>query len=200
MMGKPPVFKEIIDEYLRQVAYLEPREEIGRSLGIAVIEGGYRIPFFHRTYTIAAEVVTDENGKSATHAVSVILCKYILMCPNRPSEDVSLITYKDFKDAAPYAGGFSDTAKRPICEKYSNNINMLKQRSLDLGGKIFPTEVACQLAMRFEALPKVSIVLMFHDADEDFPAQATLLFQNNAASYLDMECLAMIGGALAHYL
>lgn len=52
----------------------------------------------------------------------------------------------------------------------------------------------------FEALPKVPIVLLFHEADEDFPAQATLLFQNNAASYLDMECLTMIGGALAHYL
>ena len=43
-------------------------------------------------------------------------------------------------------------------------------------------------------------LLLFNDADEEFPAQATILFQKNAASYLDMECLAMIGGSLAHRL
>jgi hypothetical protein len=35
------------------------------------------------------------------------------------------------------------------------------------------------------------------DADKNFPAQCTLLFQRDAASYLDMECLAMVGATLA---
>jgi hypothetical protein len=46
----------------------------------------------------------------------------------------------------------------------------------------------------------VRIYLIFNDADEDFPADCSLLFEKQAASYLDMECLAMIGMVLAQRL
>jgi hypothetical protein len=52
----------------------------------------------------------------------------------------------------------------------------------------------------FEALPRVRIYLIFNDADEDFPADCSLLFEKQAAKYLDMECLAMIGMVLAERL
>ncbi|MBG0779148.1 MAG: DUF3786 domain-containing protein, partial [Desulfotignum balticum] len=37
-------------------------------------------------------------------------------------------------------------------------------------------------------------------SDEDFPADCSLLFEKQAAQYLDMECLAMIGMVLAQLL
>ena len=49
----------------------------------------------------------------------------------------------------------------------------------------------------FEALPRVRIYLIFNDADENFPADCSLLLEKQAAKYLDMECLAMIGMVLA---
>jgi hypothetical protein len=52
----------------------------------------------------------------------------------------------------------------------------------------------------FEALPRVRIYLIFNDADEDFPADCSLLFEKQAAQYLDMECLAMIGMVIAERL
>jgi glycosyltransferase involved in cell wall biosynthesis len=42
--------------------------------------------------------------------------------------------------------------------------------------------------------------VMFNDADEDFGSQSTVLFQKNATSFLDMECIAMAGGILASWL
>jgi hypothetical protein len=53
---------------------------------------------------------------------------------------------------------------------------------------------------RFEALPRVPLLLLFIDEDEDFPAQCTLLFQRRAEKFLDMECLAIIGWLLADTL
>jgi hypothetical protein len=199
-MKKAPVFDEILKDYLYKVAHLETRENLAESLGISDDGERYRISFFGRQYTITENNILNTDGRNATHAVSVILCKYLLMCPEQPSEDFSLVTYKDFKDAAPYTGGFRNTSERPIALKFTNNIKELEKRCLELGGEHFATEVSCQLAMRFMALPKVPIILLYNDADDEFPAQATLLFEKNAASYLDMECLAMIASALAHYL
>jgi hypothetical protein len=42
--------------------------------------------------------------------------------------------------------------------------------------------------------------MMFDDLDEEFPAQCSLLFQDRAPAYLDMECLAMLGMVLASWL
>ncbi len=200
MTEKAPVFDKIIKDYLRQVALIEAKEEMAASLGVSVINDGYTIPFFKNTYTITTDRIIDADGETAGHAIAVILCKYLLLCPNLPSNDFSLVTYKDFKDANPYVGGFRNTVERPIEGYFENCLPKLEKRCLDLGGHPFATEVSCELAFKFQALPQVPVFLLFNDADEDFPAQATLLFQKSAASYLDMECLAMIGSSLAYRL
>jgi hypothetical protein len=197
---KAPVFDKIMKDYLHQVALIENKKGMCISLGITVTNDGYKIPFFNRTYTITTDRIIDADGKTVNHAIAVILCKYLLLCPNLPSNDSSLVTYKDFKDASPYVGGFRNTAENLIAGYFENCLPQLEKRCLDLGGHPFVTEVSCQLAFKFQALPNVPIVLLFNDADEDFPGQATLLFQKNADSYLDMECLAMIGAALAYRL
>jgi hypothetical protein len=76
-------------------------------------------------------------------------------------------------------------------------MDKLERQCRALGGRPWDTDVSCQLAFQFRALPRVPVFLLFNDADEDFPAQCTLLFQRDAASYLDMECLAMVGATLA---
>jgi Domain of unknown function (DUF3786) len=52
----------------------------------------------------------------------------------------------------------------------------------------------------FTAKEDTAGTLGITDADEDFPAQATLLFQKDTASYLEMECLALIGGSPVRFL
>ena len=54
--------------------------------------------------------------------------------------------------------------------------------------------------MQFDALPKIPVLMLFNDIDEEFPAQSTVLFERRAENYLDMECLAMVGMLLFEYL
>lgn len=197
MAEKAPVFDQIKKDYLRQVEALEGAPNIAEALGITAGETTWRIPFFDRTYTVTPHAVSDETGKEANHITWVVVCKYLLLCPESPSEDASLVTYKDFKDAVPYVTGFRNTASRPISAHFEGAVEALEQQCHAIGGQPFATDVSCELAFRFQALPRVPVVLLFNDADEDFPAQATLLFQQNASTYLDMECLAMVGSTLA---
>ncbi|MCA1785277.1 MAG: DUF3786 domain-containing protein [Desulfobacteraceae bacterium] len=60
--------------------------------------------------------------------------------------------------------------------------------------------MSCDLSYMFEALPRVRVYLVFNDADEDFPADCSLLFEKQAPRYLDMDCLAMIAMVLAEQL
>jgi len=56
------------------------------------------------------------------------------------------------------------------------------------------------LSYEFNALPRIALLLLFNDGDEEFPAKCTVLFQRHAEYYLDPESLAMTGACLAKYL
>ena len=200
MEQKSPVFEKILKDYLMQIAALKDTARFGDVLGVSREAGQYGIPFFNKLFVIGTDNIRDHEGGEPKHATSVILCKYILLCPDRPDRDETLVTYKDFRDAAPYIGGFKNTAERPIARHFEGGLETFEKKCLDLGGRPFQTEVACQCAYRFQALPRVPLFLLFNDADEDFAAQCTVLFHKSAASYLDMECIAMLGGTLASWL
>jgi len=200
MAEKAQVFETILKDYLAQVTEIKARHRLEVSLGIRASNEAFEIPFFNRTYTITTTSIKDNDGARANHSVAVILCKYLLLCPQNPESRETLVTYKDFRDAAPYVIGFRNTAERPIAHSFSGNTALLEKRCRGLGGEPFKTEVACDLAFRFDALPRIPIILFFNDADEDFSAGCTLLFQQDAEAYLDMECIAMAGSALAAWL
>lgn len=61
-------------------------------------------------------------------------------------------------------------------------------------------EISYDLSMQFSVLPRLSLLLLFNDADEEFPAQCTILFQKHAVFYLDPESLIMTGILLARKL
>jgi hypothetical protein len=54
--------------------------------------------------------------------------------------------------------------------------------------------------MEFTALPKIKLLLLFNDSDDEFPASCSVLFQKQAEEYLDPESLIMIGIAFTNRL
>jgi len=200
MTERAPVFDKIIADYLQQVAALDDRARLSGTLGIETNPNGFTVPLFNQSISVTPDGIFEERSAPPSHSASVLVCKYLLLCPDTPQTDHTPVTYKDFKDAAPYVGGFKNTVEIPIARVFSGRVERLEAACLALGGRPFDTDVSCQLAYGFQALPRVPVVLIFHDADDDFPAQCTLLFRKNAAGYLDMECLAMIGGILANRL
>ena len=76
----------------------------------------------------------------------------------------------------------------------------LHQAAAGLGGQAPTDSFPHDLALAIPALPKVPLLLLFTDADDEFPAACSVLFERRAAAYLDMECLAMLGMQLARRL
>jgi hypothetical protein len=132
--------------------------------------------------------------------VSVILCKYLLLCPLIEPLGGNWLSYKDFKDAAPLIQAFSNTVTQPIAETFSNRLAELNVAGNKIGGYPPTDEYPYDLAMQFDALPKIPILLLFNDKDDEFPAQCSVLFEKRAEKFLDMECLAMVGMRFFEYL
>jgi hypothetical protein len=158
------------------------------------------VPLFGIDHRVTPRGVRGHGDRRPSHAVGVILFKYLLMCPASEPTGTDWVTYKDFKDAAPFVGGFFNTAEKPIAEAFAGRLPELENACRKLNGHPAAMGVISDLVMHFSALPKVPLMLLFNDRDEDFPASATLLFERGAGHFLDMECLAMVGMVLARWL
>ncbi len=193
------VFQQIAKDYLAEIARLDwqPRAE---RLGAASSQQELGIPLFGRTYRLTREGIFDPQGNRPSHAVSVVLCKYVLLCPDNPSRMGDWVTFKDFKDAAPFAGAFRNNVERSLANHFSSRLSDLDSVCTELGGFVPQTDLSYELIRQFRALPRVDLRLLFNDQDEEFPAESTLLFPDNGSQYLDMECLAILGWLLADLL
>ena len=110
------------------------------------------------------------------------------------------VSYKDFKDAAPLIHAFYNTVTHPIAETFSGRLKELEKAAKRIGGDTPADTFSYDLSLRFDALPKVPILLLFNDKDDEFPAQCSVLFEKRAEKFLDMECLAMVGMLFFHLL
>ena len=199
MPEKNTIFEENYQKYLDQVAKID-LALLPERLGVKVHDDEVVIPFFGNPYRISGKRIVGPDGRKAGYALSVILCKYLLLCPNHHPVADEWITYKDFKDAAPLIHYFSNNVQQAIAAHFSNRLPDLLSAAEKLGGRRPAIDVSYDFSACFDPLPRVPVLLVFNDADEEFPAQCSVLFEKRARNYLDMECLAMVGGALVQYL
>jgi len=199
MSLKSPIFEETYKNYLAQVAGIDLSSRAA-TLGIRLENEKALILLFGKPYRVSPLGVFDPSGQEPDHAVKVALCKYLLLCPETEPIGEEWVSYKDFKAAAPFVGGFINNTEKALVRHFSGSFDRLREAGQSLGGYPADLEVSYQLALRFEALPKIPILLLFNDEDEEFPAQGSLLFQKKAEGYLDMECLAILGWALTDAL
>jgi len=199
MAEKSQVFEQTYEDYLSQIAELD-FNFIADTLGAKIDGENIVIPFFGKPYRVSPRAITDPSGKQPHLSICVILCKYLLMCPLIEPLGGSWMAYKDFKDAAPLIHAFSNTVTRPIAETYSGRVAELQASGKKMGGYTPDEKFPYDLCMQFDALPKVPLLLLFNDQDDEFPAQCGVLFEKRTEKFIDMECLAMVGMMFFEYL
>jgi len=195
-----PVFDEIYERYLADISAID-LSLAGNRLGIEIVGETAIIPFYAIPHRVSGKGIINPRDKRPIHAVSVILCKYLLLCPDEaPPASSEWVKYNNFKDAAPFAGGFRNTAEQPIGKAFAGHLEDLKKACMALGGIPGEAPFRCDFAIRFPALPKLNLLMLFNDKDDEFSANCSILFEKHADAYLDMECLAMLGMMLAVWL
>ncbi|MEW5734100.1 MAG: DUF3786 domain-containing protein [Thermodesulfobacteriota bacterium] len=195
-MERNKVFGEIVEDYLAKVA-AAPKEPLAARLGFAKGPEGLAVDFLAEPYLVTPRGVLDAGGRTPHHAVSVTLFKYILLCPEDTPQKKDWVRYRDFADAAPFAVPFTENAEKPLAKAFSGDVAALAEAAAKLGGSRADIGVSADLCTVFPALPRVPVLLIYNDRDEEFPAQCSILFEQRAEKYLDMECLAMVGWLLA---
>jgi hypothetical protein len=199
MPDKSTVFEETYTNYLARIGGLDFKN-ITERLGAEVVGEELIVPFFGSPLRVSAAGISEPSGSRPNFSVCVILFKYLLLCPDHDPAEKDWVSFKDFKDSAPFAGAFFNYTEVPLAKYFSGRLKDLETACREIHGHPPAATFSYDLCMQFNVLPKIPVLLLFNDADEEFAAQCAVLFERRAEKYLDMECLAMVGMSLFEYL
>ena len=196
------VFQKHYEAYCERLTAIDLKAK-KNMLGLISSGKRYTIPFFNQRYLLSNEGITDEAGNvpqnRRDYMVSVILANYVLMCPDRFYFDPQWVSFKDFKKVSSFTNVnyFASDTEGAIEKHFSTRLDRLSVASIKAGGVYHKTDFPYDLSILFTALPRVSLLLLFNDGDDEFPAKCTVLFRKHSEFYLDPESLAMTGAFLA---
>lgn len=165
-------------------------------LGGRMGDGRMRLVMYGDEYAVSADGIRDSGGGRPAYEICVILSRYLLMCPDDAPAGADWVHFRDFKDSGPLRVYFANDVEGAIARCFTNRPDDLKRAARRLGGSPAPVDVACDLAIRFAALPRIPVVMLYNDVDAEFAASCSLLFESRAQIYLDPECVAMLGRQL----
>jgi hypothetical protein len=158
------------------------------SLGGRVLADGVSIAIFNEEWCVRGDGVYH-NGRRLDTTGSILVARYMLQGGTAEIRDIWL-PYRDLKDGAQFASFIRTHLEDKIARVFSKRADVLKVRMAALGARPYDGETSADLALVVSPLPKVPVLCLFRDRDEEFPASFQFLFDASAPAYLDLESLA----------
>ncbi len=105
------------------------------------------------------------------------------------------VSEKDIPGGAAFFRGPHTIPTHLITQKAANDPDRFKQTALSLGGQ--PLDMA-DAAFYFEITPQIPVAVLFWQGDEDFPAEARLLFDKNINAHLPLDIIFALAVEVCH--
>ncbi|HSO21163.1 MAG TPA: DUF3786 domain-containing protein [Desulfosarcina sp.] len=191
-------YADVIRNHLA-AAFPEPAVLLGAYPGVAPVDEGFRMTAFGQPCLLSPEgVLLDGRPEWGPMAVLIaLLAKHA--APDRPIQ-TPWRAFRELPDSAPYVGAFRARTEQILVP----HIPALHRRRDAVTGRLAGRPPAEEgpgdWSLVVEALPKITLCYHFYLPDEDFPANATCLFSNNAHRFLPTDALADVGEYLSRAL
>ena len=103
-------------------------------------------------------------------------------------------SFGDLPGGRTYNQAFQGYTGDEISKAFSLDLESFKTACEKIGGEFVALGDA---AYRFQALPRVPVLAVYHLGDEDFPSTCKILFDSSATHYVPIDACAVMGSMLA---
>ncbi len=178
----------------------EDLQDIARRSGFNT-EGAalLRVPFLNRTYGVSYprfEFVDRDNPEAQVPLQEqVLILHYLQGC--RPRLAGRWVAYREIPGAGFYFGAFVKRAVDPLKKVFGQNAAALRQAAAKLDAVPIETGSA---GFRLNILPYTPLQMIVWEGDDEFPAEASILFDAAVGDYLSPEDAAWLASLAVYRL
>ena len=159
-----------------------------------------RISFLDRVYLIRFPELEFEDDSDSQKEIpiqeQILILHYMLSSAPSPLTE-NWISYREIPGASFYYSAFVKRAIDPLKKVFGQNVDGLLSAGEILGGKTIDTGDA---GYEFRAFPNIPMRLILWVGDDEFPAEANIVFNENIGGILSPEDIAWLAGMLVYRL
>ncbi len=163
-------------------------------------EKGLIVSFLGTEYRVEIHPQTDIAKVNSAEEVSIpdkILIAHYLLGSTGKKPAGKLITFRQIPDGHFYFEAFQRRARDPFANYFGDNGRLFVKCAEMLGA--VPVEIG-DFGMEFSIFPHIRVQLVLWAGDEEFPADATILFDESVQRILSAEDIAVMCGSLVYRL
>jgi hypothetical protein len=158
-----------------------------------------RVMFLDRTYDVSYPGFEfddrDNPGSQVPLQEQVLILHYLQGC--RPRLEGRWVAYRELPGAGFYFGAFAKRAMEPLKKVFGQNVAALNKAAARLGA--VPME-AGSAGFLLNLFPYAPIQIIVWEGDEEFPAEANILFDAAIGDYLSPEDAAWLASLAVYRL
>jgi hypothetical protein len=184
---------------LRQINPKRLENRTGAQHFVEDTHEGLIVPYFGQVRRITWPEVGVSPGDGAGE-ISLpeqgLILHYLLNASGEPLTGRT-IDFRQVPEGSFYWSAFVSRAKNPLLSTFGQDLGLYAKAAAALGGEPLPLGDA---AARFMAFPRVPVTHVLWGGDEEFPPEATILFDETIPGYLPTEDIAALAGASVYRL
>jgi hypothetical protein len=183
--------RELADHTIEQIS--------ARSGFIVDGSGRMKVPFLDREYHLTHPAFEFEDRESPETDIplqeQVLILHYLQGC--QPLLRGRWIAYREIPGAGFYWSAFSKRAIDPLCKVFGRNVEAFRMAA----DKLQASAVSgAEAGYRFHVLPYTPLQVNVWEGDEEFPAEANILFDATIGDYLSPEDAAWLASLTVYRL
>jgi len=187
--GYEQIYESLIPK-LSECNLLEVAERLGH---LPQQNGTLLVNFLGREYEISCHGINPTDGKLVNVNNRSVLAYYTL------SQGVGEPVFS-YVPISYYAGpGLLSNVKwmtEPLGTTFGGDYVTFSETMCRLGGVFDGKLRSDRYSWLLKALPKIALQIIYNDGDDEFPCEVQILFDKNAARFMEFECLAFLQGCL----
>ena len=172
--------------------------EVARRAGLAVRNGRLDLTLLDSRYDVGWPdlTITFRDGTDCPEELVLLVLDYLVRADGSvPTGE--WIGFQELPDGAFYRHAFQGYSGDRLVGDLAADIDRFRRAARALGGEPLPMGDA---GFAFHVLPHVPLAVVWWDGNDEFPANATVLFDRVAGVYLPTDGLAILGRMLCRAL
>ncbi len=159
-----------------------------------------KLPFFNREHVLTigeeVDIVCPKDSKEIPLPEKIVIAHYLLKADGSKLTG-NLVNFRQIPDGHFYYSAFQKRATDPLRLTFGSNPKSLLECGVELGAT--PSKYG-DYSIRVSVLPRIPLTLVVWKGDDEFPPEASILFDDTIINYLPIEDIAVISGMTVYKL
>jgi hypothetical protein len=195
----PDQLRQAREKARKEMSLLDPTWTASRSGTVySFPRNSFIVPLFGEEHLVSYPdgCAVRADGKQSGGSEELILLHYLAGAGGAAVKE-QWVSYRDLPGARYHEPAFYAEAEGPLSRGLSGRLDAFRDWAR-LHAR--PTELPGDVAVSWDVLPRVPLLIIFNERDDEFPASARILFDITASDYLPTEDLSVLAELAVHHI